>query len=123
MRPIDADALNLVLDTAINIARSAMKTFGLEGDPELEMELKAYRGIREGIDELPTIEPQQKTGRWIFEERKRLVDETDDGSVYRTEKWWSCSECGYAKGYQISKPSSNYCENCGAEMRKDGDAE
>ena len=74
------------------------------------------------IRNLPSAQPQQKTGRWIFEERKRLVDETDDGSVYRTEKWWSCSECGYAKGYWTSKPSSNYCENCGAKMRKDGEA-
>ena len=73
------------------------------------------------INDLTSAQPERKTGQWIFEERKRLVDETDDGSVYRTEKWWSCSECGYAKGYQISKPSSNYCENCGAKMRKSGE--
>ena len=70
---------------------------------------------------LKPAETERKTGRWIYEERKRLVDETDDGPVYRTEKWWSCSECGYAKGYQISNPSSNYCENCGAKMLKDGE--
>lgn len=68
-----------------------------------------------------STQPERKTGRWIFAERKRLVDETDDGAVYRTEKWWSCSECGYTKGYQISKPSSNYCENCGSPILKEGE--
>ena len=81
-------------------------------------------GIRDAIDaiyDVDSTQPERKTGRWIYEERKRLIDETDDGPVYRTEKWWSCSECGYAKGYQISNPSSNYCENCGAKMLKDGE--
>lgn len=80
-----------------------------------------HRHFLKILYELPSAQPERKTGRWIYEERKRLVDETDDGPVYRTEKWWSCSECGYTKGYQISKPSSNYCENCGAKMLKEGE--
>lgn len=81
-----------------------------------------YSDVMEGaLLELPSAQPERKTGRWIFAERKRLVDETDDGAVYRTEKWWSCSECGYAKGYQTSKPSSNYCEKCGAKMKEVAD--
>ena len=83
--------------------------------------LDCINETEEVLRSLPSAQPERKTGQWIFEVRKRLVDETDDGSVYRTEKWWSCSECGYAKGYQISKPSSNYCENCGAKMRKSGE--
>ena len=83
--------------------------------------LDCTNGTEEVLRSLPSAQPERKTGQWIFEEHKRLVDETDDGYVYRTEKWWLCSECGYAKGYQISKPSSNYCENCGAKMRKRGE--
>lgn len=79
------------------------------------------REILNSIQQLPSAQPERKTGRWMFEERKRLIDETDDGPVYRTEKWWSCSECGYAKGYRISKPSSNYCENCGSPILKEGE--
>lgn len=84
-------------------------------------ELRGVFGrCEDAIKALPSTQFERKIGQWIFEERKRLVDETDDGAVYRTEKWWSCSECGYTKGYHISKPSSNYCENCGAEMLKEG---
>lgn len=85
-------------------------------------ELRGVFGrCEDALKALPSAQLECKMGHWIYEERKRLVDETDDGPVYRTEKWWSCSECGYAKGYWISKPSSNYCENCGAKMLKDGE--
>ena len=55
---------------------------------------------------------QQKTGHWI---------EENDGwdGIY-----WSCSECGESYTFIDGTPEDNnynYCPNCGAEMRKDGD--
>ena len=53
---------------------------------------------------------------WIFEERQRMIDETDDGAIYATDKWWKCSNCGHDKGFIGHIPEDNYCPNCGATM-------
>lgn len=76
----------------------------------------------DGFKNAPTVDAAPiKHGQWIYEERDRLDHETDDGRVFRTEKWWKCSECGNAKGYIGHKPSDKFCSRCGADMRKDGD--
>ena len=102
MRLIDADAL---------IAQ-------MEADAE-QMEdqiaiMFTYAAIND-VKHAPTIE-ERKTGKWIYEERKRLIDETDDGAVYSVEKWWKCSECGVPKGYIGHKPTDRFCYDCGASM-------
>lgn len=61
------------------------------------------------INQMPTIEP--KKGKWI------------DCGVHGDWAWeqdghgnfwhiWKCSKCGYTSEYH-----SNYCPNCGADMR------
>ena len=57
--------------------------------------------IVERIEAMPTIE--RKTGKWI--------DETFEpwGLVYHPYK---CNQCG-----EHSEANSNYCPNCGADMR------
>ena len=70
---------------------------------------------------MTTINPEKKTGKWVYEERKRLIDETDDGAVFNVEKFWKCSECGHSKGYLLYKPEDNYCSNCGSNMRNEDD--
>lgn len=109
-----ADRKMIYLDDAIEAVVKESQMEGAYG----YMDTKSIVDL---LRDLPSAQPERKTGRWMFEERKRLIDETDDGPVYRTEKWWSCSECGYAKGYRISKPSSNYCENCGSPILKEGE--
>ena len=69
------------------------------------------------IKDLPSAQPERKNGRWIGEERQRLIDETDGGYVYVTDIWWYCSECGNPKGYVGHKPEDKYCNECGADMR------
>ena len=76
---------------------------------------EAY-GVIQGMDTVDAV-PVRK-GQWIYEERNGLDDETDDGRVYRIDKWWTCSECGHAKGFR--KPDDKYCPNCGAKMDGDG---
>jgi len=58
------------------------------------------------IDEQPTIEPEQKKGKWI-------------DNTY-------CSECGWVHetdpGFIGSVDGFNFCPQCGADMRGDKDA-
>ena len=57
--------------------------------------------ILEMIQELPSVTPQPKVGRWIYH----------DGYIpYKNE----CSECGKRFGTDF-----HYCPNCGADMRGD----
>ena len=52
-------------------------------------------GIEQALNEVPTVQPVQKTGRWI-----------DD----------NCSECGQ---YVYHGDANNYCPNCGAKMESE----
>lgn len=61
-RLIDGDALVAKMNLAIAMIKRTMKNFGIEDDPECQMELKTYQDIRDGIKEEPTIEPEQQ---WI----------------------------------------------------------
>lgn len=84
------------MNLAIAVLKRTMKNFDIEDDPECQMELKAYQDIRDGIKEEPTIEPERKTGKWIYPyETTRLVS--------------ICSECG-------SHGRGEVCQNCGAKM-------
>ena len=66
MRLIDADALLMNMNLAIAILEGTMKNLGLQDDAECQMELKAYRNIRDGIKDEPTAEPTaQPEQRWI----------------------------------------------------------
>lgn len=103
MRLIDADALVAKMNLAIAMLKRTMKNFDIEDDPECQMELKAYRDIRDGIKDEPTIEPQRKTGKWM--------ESDTDGFV--------CSVC--RNGYRcqptlMGKPMFEYCPVCGAKM-------
>ena len=59
-----------------------------------------YDDVMFGIDRLPSVTPQQRTGRWIKQ----------------NYGWnWQCSECGF-----VTPPSAKeiftFCPNCGAKM-------
>lgn len=55
--------------------------------------------VTERISKLPSA---QRTGEWIAEE--------EYGDL------WVCDQCGFA-----SEHNDNYCPNCGAEMKNNGD--
>lgn len=59
--------------------------------------------VLEYIDEAPTIEPEKPYGKWIY----------GTGLEYRV----MCSYCG---NIEILN-SKNFCPNCGADMRKEGE--
>ena len=66
--------------------------------------------IEQIIDEQPTIEPEQKMGKWI-------AKDLDNFRKYEVV----CSECGsrYIGNYDAyDEPCDfNFCPNCGADMR------
>lgn len=60
------------------------------------------------INQLPSVEPERKLGKWEY-----VVSTAD---VYGK---WVCSECNkLIIGSSTQKPQHNYCPDCGADMRE-----
>lgn len=59
--------------------------------------------VYEGLDELPTIEPERKKGKWIL-----VTDSNGQHCI--------CDHCGEWKYHQEQK----FCGECGADMREEG---
>lgn len=67
--------------------------------------------VRDKVRALPSVSPQQKTGRWI----PVGYDGYADGNpVY---DWWECSECGEEHTGDDDTLTA-YCPNCGAKMEE-----
>ena len=69
------------------------------------------RKAQEVLSDLPSAEPERKTGKWL----ERRV-------VHSTVEWQSCkcSVCGRydTRLYTYSFYEPNFCSRCGAEMKK-----
>ena len=79
-------------------------------DTEKEIqEVNDYRWFKSILEELPSVTPQQRVGRWILEEVK-----DEDGRPYDIK--YFCSEC------QAERPPiwDDYCGACGAKMEVEG---
>jgi Zn finger protein HypA/HybF involved in hydrogenase expression len=70
---------------------------------------------------IKALKQEPKIGHWEYEPRRRMIDETDNGAVYREEMWCKCSECGADFGY--IKNEDRYCKFCGAKMEVNADEE
>ena len=57
---------------------------------------------------------QPNIGHWIYEKRKRLINETDEGAEYITDYWCKCSKCGGDFGFRKMKDA--FCKYCGTKM-------
>lgn len=76
-----------------------MKMLDTEDDPELQMSLKVYNDILNGIKEFPAADVVEvRHGKW----------ERTEGNPYP-----SCSECGIES---LSRADRPYCQFCGAKM-------
>lgn len=67
-------------------------------EPSYTDALNVLTEVRDKVKELPSVNPQEKTGHWI------------DRDVYDADRW-KCSECGRTEPYK-----ENYCPKCGAKM-------
>ena len=59
----------------------------------------------EAIENLPSAQPERKTGRWIIHENADIVD------GYYVPKY----ECSYCHAWK--NDDSDFCPDCGADMR------
>ena len=62
--------------------------------------------IEHYLEKLPSAEPEQQKGRWIYDTERVW----HDGGIYAQ---YHCSECRF----QIIGSLYNYCPFCGADMR------
>ena len=68
--------------------------------------LEDKKTIEQIIDEQPTIEPERKTGHWVYR-----PEWSKYGDV------WSCSECGEKTSQSVmGEPRFKYCPMCDAKM-------
>lgn len=61
-RLIDAESLEEILTTAIRNMKCVAKFLGVEDDPEIKMEIKAYTDILNGVKEQLTIIEAEGSG-------------------------------------------------------------
>lgn len=99
MRLIDADVFEVNLINAIMLMKNMAKAIGLEDDPAIQAEIKAYQDILNGMKEQPTIEPKRNKGLWHW-----------------ADGMYSCDQCG-----EILDEKSPFCPMCGADMRGEQD--
>ena len=97
MRLIDADTLQAKMYYEAFEADSDMQKW----DSGCWIRYKLFENC---IDSMPTIEPEQKKGKWIRGDQDKLL-----GRAF-------CSVCNEWE-YQAS--NFNFCPNCGADMRPD----
>lgn len=66
---------------------------------------EAFCMFAEAINSLPTVQPEQKKGKWL-----PLIEADENGEPYQSGVY--CSECGCRQTH-IPK----FCEECGADMK------
>lgn len=64
-----------------------------------------YEAITE-ISDLPPAQPERKTGKWV------VTSEFEDC------RYAKCNQCNVTQVFYYNKPLTNYCPNCGADMRE-----
>ena len=64
------------------------------------------------VDCIPSAQPEQKMGKWIRDKKT----EKEEQLIFH--KIWTCSKCGEQ---QCRPKPSNFCPNCGADMRGEKD--
>ena len=67
----------------------------------------SFKGLEKRLRALPSAQPKREKGKWIDETFKPW------GLVYHPYK---CDQCG-----EHSEADSNFCPNCGADMRGEQD--
>ena len=104
MRLIDADALITQIET--NICKPCRER--KDDCHGVRCRACQYGDEINDIDSAPTVE-QRKAGQWIDGKRMKF-----DGTFY----WFrQCNQCGYERNDCDTEKDSNFCPDCGADMR------
>jgi len=71
-----------------------------------DLPIVVHHDMLQLIKDLPPAQPERKTGRWVH----------DGYDFPHGNDWIHCSVCGQ-RGINVPADLSNYCPNCGADMR------
>lgn len=93
-----------LLDARRGLYRKCEELFGNEKIAE-----SIYRFLCDGIEECEDVAHERKKGKWI---RENIVL-TSNPPQYQ----WHCSECGKMVHWFTSGVLTDFCPNCGADMR------
>jgi rubrerythrin len=109
MKLIEADKVKRVMKdywkAQVDKALTLTFTDGNEANKRINSYLEHNHELLKAIDELPSIQPERKTGHWVKSDMQRWYDV------------WLCSECGEKTDSSVmSKPRYKYCPMCGAKM-------
>lgn len=74
-----------------------------------------YEGLEMGVANLPSVTPQQKTGRWISHSEHCEMNNLRPSGL-GCYFWCSKCDCGIDYKY-FHMVNYNYCPHCGADMR------
>lgn len=107
MRAIDADAFKDYCRTGLDETKTMIRSGSMRAFAE-----ELTSAFIRDIDEQPTVEPEQRTGKWIPQDHNKRVGNISTCVYY----YPTCSECG-----QVGNDTYKYCPHCGAKM--EGDAE
>jgi len=96
-------------------AIDALETIGYDfsdsGLSEIELEevCEAVGDVRQDmidrIKQLPSAQSERKTGKWI------VISEFEDC------RYVQCNQCKVTQVFYYNKPLTNFCPNCGVDMR------
>lgn len=74
-------------------------------DPSYTDPLNVLSEVRDRIKALPSAQPERKKGKWI------VTSEFEDC------RYAKCNQCKVTQIFYYGKPLTNFCPNCGAELR------
>jgi len=98
----DLISRQIAIDSLTEIIMNLKNVYGDMGS--------AINGAQECIKSLPSIEPERKKwkkGKWI------VTSEFEDC------RYAKCNQCKVIQVFYYNKPLTNFCPNCGAEMREE----
>ena len=106
-------------DEVLAIIADLKKNYPTHSVPDAEAKV-ALRKVAEKIRAIDAVSVVH--GEWIEHNERTIVRNNNFVDFFPTE--YECSNCGLRRAtYSINSPLSNYCPNCGAEMRKGADDE
>lgn len=101
----------ILADKIVGKSLIVMKALG-DGRLALTLNDACDRHIR-AIEHLPSAEPERKRGKWIPQNMNKSNGMASTAVYYYPK----CSVCGWSSNY------TNFCPNCGADMRGEADGD
>lgn len=112
MRLIDADRLidDLKHDVAIDQDSLDYEELTDSNREKIQFDKDCKQNAIDLLQNAPTIEPERKKGKWLHKSKQL--------AALNTAWWYECLICGY---HAFNGMRTDFCPNCGADMRGEQD--